>query len=91
MPHNIYLHSALVRIRKNPRDPGNVPRDSDEDRTEAILYHAIEGATSLVIAVMTNLFVMVVFAASFYGTELADNIEFWPQASASRTWNSLTC
>jgi Mn2+/Fe2+ NRAMP family transporter len=74
MPHNIYLHSAIVRTRKMPGDPSNSSRNTDSGRAEAIMYHAVEAASSLVIAVMINLFVMVVFAASFHGTQLADEI-----------------
>lgn len=59
MPHNIFLHSALVQSRKI--DDSRVGANR-----EAILYNAIESAVSLSITVMINLFVMSVFAAGFH-------------------------
>jgi Mn2+/Fe2+ NRAMP family transporter len=84
MPHNIYLHSALVRARKLPGDGtshgsssegvAGSPRRTDGGRAEAILYHAIEGGGALVLAVLINFMVMAVFAAGFNGTPAADDI-----------------
>jgi Mn2+/Fe2+ NRAMP family transporter len=67
MQHNVYLHSALVQLRKI--DSGNAGATK-----EAILYHAIEGAFSLAAAVLINLFVVSVFATGFHGTPAADSV-----------------
>ncbi|KAG2430797.1 hypothetical protein HXX76_009773 [Chlamydomonas incerta] len=65
MPHNIYLHSALVQTRK-------LGSDRPAAKREAMLYFGIESALSLVVAVVINLFITAVFAAGFYGAELPD-------------------
>jgi natural resistance-associated macrophage protein len=67
MPHNIYLHSALVQSR-------DIKRDSDVQLKEANKYFAIESAIALLISFIINLFVVSVFAVGFYGTHFADNI-----------------
>jgi natural resistance-associated macrophage protein 2 len=60
MPHNIYLHSALVQ---KPR----MPLDTTGAKREAILYNAIESGVSLSITVFINLALMAVFARGFHG------------------------
>ncbi|PNW83321.1 hypothetical protein CHLRE_05g248300v5 [Chlamydomonas reinhardtii] len=65
MPHNIYLHSALVQTRK-------LGSDRPAAKREAMLYFGIESALSLVVAVVINLFITAVFAAGFHGAELPD-------------------
>jgi natural resistance-associated macrophage protein 2 len=60
MPHNIYLHSALVQ---EPR----MPVITTGDKREAILYNGIESGVSLLITVFINLALMAVFASGFYG------------------------
>ena len=67
MPHNIYLHSALVRTRR-------IERRRTGAKEEAIKYHALEGAGSLVISAVINVFVMSEFAVGFYGTKEANNV-----------------
>lgn len=67
MPHNIYLHSALVQSR-------DVKRDSDVQLKEANKYFAIESAIALLLSFIINLFVVSVFAVGFYGTPEADDI-----------------
>ena len=69
MPHNIYLHSALVRTRRSAFDTND-----DKAKRLAVRYHAIEGAASLLVAVLINVFVMAVFAAGFHGTKAADSV-----------------
>ncbi|GMH24073.1 hypothetical protein Nepgr_025916 [Nepenthes gracilis] len=67
MPHNVFLHSALVQSR-----------DIDLKRTgrvkEALSYYSIESTTALVLSFIINLFVTTVFAKSFYGTPEAESI-----------------
>lgn len=67
MPHNIYLHSALVLSRRSYMT--TVAR-----KKEAVTYFGIESALSLMAAVVINLFVVAVFAKGFYGKEYAPEI-----------------
>lgn len=67
MPHNVFLHSALVQSRKiDPKKKGRVQ--------EAINYYTIESSAALFVSFMINLFVTTVFAKGFYGTKQADGI-----------------
>ncbi|KAJ4714783.1 Metal transporter [Melia azedarach] len=67
MPHNVFLHSALVQSRDvDHRKKGRVQ--------EALRYYSIESTLALVVSFIINLFVTTVFAKGFYGTELANNI-----------------
>ncbi|XP_043708465.1 metal transporter Nramp3-like [Telopea speciosissima] len=67
MPHNVYLHSALVQSRKvEIHKRGRVQ--------EALNYYTIESTAALAISFMINLFVTTVFAKGFYGTDKADSI-----------------
>lgn len=67
MPHNVFLHSALVLSRKiNPEKKGQVQ--------EAISYYCIESSLALLVSFMINLFVTTVFAKGFYGTKQASTI-----------------
>lgn len=67
MPHNVFLHSALVQSRKiDPNKKGKVQ--------EAINYYTIESSVALFVSFMINLFVTTVFAKGFYGTKQADSI-----------------
>ncbi|GIL45319.1 hypothetical protein Vafri_2585, partial [Volvox africanus] len=65
MPHNIYLHSALVQTRR-------LGSDRPAAKREALTYFGIESALSLVVAVVINLFITAVFAAGFSGADLPD-------------------
>lgn len=60
MPHNIYLHSALVKSR-------DVDRSKPRSVREANFYFLIEAAVALGISFVINLFVVSVFAEAFYG------------------------
>lgn len=62
MPHNIFLHSALVQSRK-------IDLRHNSAKREAVTYNAIESAVSLSITVFINIFVMSVFAKGFHGQE----------------------
>ncbi|KAJ3685542.1 hypothetical protein LUZ61_014706 [Rhynchospora tenuis] len=67
MPHNVFLHSALVQSRKiNPKKQRRV--------REALKYYSIESTLALVVSFTINLYVTTVFAKGFYGTEEAKNI-----------------
>ncbi|XWS14765.1 hypothetical protein CRYUN_Cryun35bG0036300 [Craigia yunnanensis] len=67
MPHNVFLHSALVQSRKID------PKRRDRVQ-EAINYYSIESSVALLVSFMINLFVTTVFAKGFYGTKQANNI-----------------
>jgi len=67
MPHNIYLHSALVQSRQ-------INRHSEREVKEANKYYAIESAIALFVSFIVNLFVVSVFAKGFYGVPKADEI-----------------
>ncbi|GAB1598110.1 natural resistance-associated macrophage protein 2-like isoform X2 [Argonauta hians] len=58
MPHNIYLHSALVKSR-------DVDRSDKKKVKEANMYYFIEAAVALFISFLINLFVVAVFAEGF--------------------------
>lgn len=62
MPHNIYLHSALVQSRK-------VNRKSAVKVAEANKYFAIEAAIALFVSFLINLAVVAVFSEAFFSNE----------------------
>ncbi|KAL6504601.1 Natural resistance-associated macrophage protein 2 [Orobanche hederae] len=67
MPHNVFLHSALVQSREiDPNKRGQVQ--------EALTYYSIESSAALAVSFMINLFVTTVFAKGFYGSKQADSI-----------------
>lgn len=59
MPHNIYLHSALVKSRE-------VNRSNRNEVKEANRYFFIETCIALFISFLINVFVVAVFAEAFY-------------------------
>lgn len=59
MPHNIYLHSALVKSRE-------VDRTRRGDVREANMYFLTEATIALFVSFIINLFVMAVFGQAFY-------------------------
>ncbi|KAM3916083.1 natural resistance-associated macrophage protein 1 [Leptodactylus fuscus] len=59
MPHNIYLHSSLVKSR-------DIDRKKKQEVSEANMYFLIESTIALVVSFIINLFVMSVFAEAFY-------------------------
>ncbi|KAI6695162.1 hypothetical protein NL676_022872 [Syzygium grande] len=67
MPHNLFLHSALVQSREIDRTKKGLVQ-------EAINYNTIESSAALAVSFIINLFVTAVFAEGFYGTALADSI-----------------
>jgi manganese transport protein len=59
MPHNLYLHSALVQTRKLERN--------DESIRKAIRFNTIDSATALSIAFLVNAAILILAAMVFYG------------------------
>ena len=59
MPHNMYLHSALVKSR-------DVDRSKPRQVREANFYFYIESSIALFVSFIINLFVVSVFAEAFY-------------------------
>lgn len=60
MPHNLYLHSALVKSRE-------VDRTKKEEVKEANKYFFIESSVALFVSLIINIFVVSVFAQGLYG------------------------
>lgn len=60
MPHNLYLHSALVKSR-------NIDRKSVSKVKEANYYFFVEACIALFISFIINVFVVSVFAHGLYG------------------------
>ncbi|XP_052425152.1 natural resistance-associated macrophage protein 2 [Carassius gibelio] len=60
MPHNIYLHSALVKSR-------DINRSNKKEVKEANKYYFIESTIALFVSFLINVFVVAVFAEAFYG------------------------
>uniref|UniRef100_A0A8C9XH00 Solute carrier family 11 member 2 n=1 Tax=Sander lucioperca TaxID=283035 RepID=A0A8C9XH00_SANLU len=60
MPHNIYLHSALVKSR-------DIDRKNKKELKEANKYYFIESTVALFVSFLINVFVVAVFAQAFYG------------------------
>ncbi|KAK3136868.1 hypothetical protein QOZ80_5BG0443940 [Eleusine coracana subsp. coracana] len=67
MPHNVFLHSALVQSRK-------IDQNKEYQVREALRYYSIESTVALAVSFMINLFVTTVFAKGFYGSKVAGNI-----------------
>ncbi|XP_037379924.1 natural resistance-associated macrophage protein 1 [Talpa occidentalis] len=59
MPHNIYLHSSLVKSRE-------VDRTQRAHIREANMYFLIEATIALFVSFLINLFVVAVFGQAFY-------------------------
>ncbi|XP_067615914.1 protein Malvolio isoform X5 [Eurosta solidaginis] len=60
MPHNLYLHSALVKSR-------DIDRRNPKRVSEANFYFFIEATVALFVSFIINLFVVAVFAHGMYG------------------------
>uniref|UniRef100_A0A5B7A8W1 Putative metal transporter Nramp3 n=1 Tax=Davidia involucrata TaxID=16924 RepID=A0A5B7A8W1_DAVIN len=67
MPHNVFLHSALVQSREIDHHKSGRVR-------EALNYYSIESTIALIVSFIINLFVTTVFAKAFYGTDVANSI-----------------
>ncbi|CAG8623026.1 12009_t:CDS:2 [Cetraspora pellucida] len=62
MPHNLYLHSALVMTRRTNRN-------SKAKIKEANFYFGVESALALFCSYLINMAIVVVFASVFYSHE----------------------
>ena len=61
MPHNLYLHSALVRTRQIGTDESTIRR--------AIKFNTIDTVAALSLAFFVNAAILVLAATTFYGRE----------------------
>ena len=61
MPHNLYLHSALVQSRKLQQD--------EESIRSAVKFNTIDSVAALTIAFFINAAILVLAAMVFYGKE----------------------
>jgi manganese transport protein len=59
MPHNLYLHSALVQSRKLQKDEHSI--------RSAIRFNTIDSTTALSVAFLVNAAILVLAAMVFYG------------------------
>lgn len=66
MPHNLYLHSALV-IKDTPRN--------NADKKEALFYSGIDSCVALTFAFFVNAAILIVSAAVFYERGLQNVVE----------------
>jgi len=60
MPHNLYLHSAIVQSRDFARTPAG--------KREAIKFCNIDSAAALTFALLINAAILIVSAAAFHGS-----------------------
>jgi len=61
MPHNLYLHSALVQSRKLQKDEPSI--------RSAVLFNTIDSTVALTIAFFINAAILVLAAMVFYGKQ----------------------
>jgi len=61
MPHNLYLHSALVQSRRFQADETSI--------TRAIQFNTLDSVVALAIAFLVNAGILVLAATVFYGRE----------------------
>ena len=59
MPHNLYLHSALVQSRKLQKDEASI--------RSAVRFNTIDSITALSVAFLVNAAILVLAAMVFYG------------------------
>src|SRR5437763_11675986 len=59
MPHNLYLHSALVQSRKLQKDEASI--------RSAIRFNVIDSITALSVAFLVNAAILVLAALVFFG------------------------
>jgi natural resistance-associated macrophage protein 2 len=68
MPHNLYLHSALVKSR-------NIDRKNPSKVKEANYYFFVEASIALFVSFIINVFVVSVFAHGLYGKSNEDVVD----------------
>ena len=78
MPHNLYLHSALVQSRKFQRDEASI-------RT-AIRFNTIDSTVALIIAFFINAAILVLAALVFYQKPGAMAGNQWYAFDANTDW-----
>nr|KAF6497718.1 solute carrier family 11 member 2 [Rousettus aegyptiacus] len=78
MPHNMYLHSALVKSRQ-------VNRAKKQEVQEANKYFFIESCIALFVSFIINVFVVSVFAEAFYQKTNQQVIEVCRNSSSPHT------
>ena len=61
MPHNLYLHSALVQSRKLQKDDASIRR--------ALQFNTIDSTVALAVAFFVNAAILVLAATVFFGKE----------------------
>jgi manganese transport protein len=61
MPHNLYLHSALVQSRR--------VADSDRGRAQAIRFNTVDTVVALSLAFLVNAAILVLAAVVFHGRD----------------------
>jgi manganese transport protein len=61
MPHNLYLHSSIVQTRAFER--------TDEGKAMAVRFATIDSTAALLFAFFINASILIVSAATFFGTE----------------------
>ena len=67
MPHNLYLHSALVQSRKLQKDAPSIRR--------AIHFNTLDSVVALTVAFFVNAAILVLAATVFYGKESVTLLE----------------
>ncbi|NXL56015.1 NRAM1 protein, partial [Chordeiles acutipennis] len=77
MPHNIFLHSSLVKTRA-------IDRSKKEAVQEANMYFLTESCLALFVSFLINLFVMAVFGEAFYHQQNEDVHNKCVNSSVSR-------
>ena len=60
MPHNLYLHSALVQTRKINRNPAGIRK--------SIFYNFIDSVVALNAAFFVNAAILILAATAFFAT-----------------------
>ncbi|KAJ3628160.1 hypothetical protein MTP99_015485 [Tenebrio molitor] len=75
MPHNLYLHSALVKSRE-------VDRKQPEKIKEARMYYLVENGIALVCSFIINIFVVSVFAFGLFEKTNNDILNECPKSES---------
>lgn len=83
MPHNLYLHSALVKSR-------DVDRKQPSKVREANFYYFVEACVALFISFIINVFVVSVFGHGMYGKSNQDIVSTFDPKSYKTNLNFLS-
>ncbi len=67
MPHNLYLHSAIVQTRAYG--------DTTPEKREALKFATIDSTVALMLALLVNASILILAAAAFYKTGKTDIVE----------------